>query len=36
MADIDEFATTINVDLSESPDGTKGFPDSYGLLKIGE
>ena len=34
--DIDEFATTINVDLSESPDGTNHFPDSYGLLKIGD
>jgi len=34
--DIDEFATTINVNLSESPDGTNHFPDSYGLLKIGD
>ena len=34
--DIDEFATTINVDLSESPDGTNHFPESYGLLKIGD
>ena len=33
---IDEFATTINVNLSESPDGTNHFPDSYGLLKIGD
>ena len=34
--DIDEFATTINVDLVESPKGTANFPDSYGLLKIGD
>ena len=34
--DIDEFTTTINVDLSESPDGTNHFPESYGLLKIGD
>ena len=34
--DIDEFATTINVNLSQSPDGTNHFPDSYGLLKIGD
>ena len=34
--DIDEFATTINVNLSESPDGTNHFPDSYGLLRIGD
>ena len=26
--------TTINVDLQQSPSGTKGFPNSYGLLKI--
>ena len=34
--DIDEFATTINVDLGESPRGTEFFPSSYGLLKIGD
>ena len=34
--DIDEFTTTINVNLSESPDGTNHFPNSYGLLKIGD
>ena len=32
--DITFFASTINVDPGESPTGTKGFPDSYGLLKI--
>ena len=32
--DTDEFATTINIDLSLSPRGTDQFPDSYGLLKI--
>ena len=31
--DIDEFATTINVDFLQ---GTNKFPDSYGLLKIGD
>ena len=34
--DIDEFATTINVDIGESPRGTELFPSSYGLLKIGD
>ena len=32
--DTDEFATTINIDLSLNPRGTDQFPDSYGLLKI--
>ena len=32
--DLDFDATTINVDPTESPTGTRGFPDSYGLLKI--
>ena len=32
--DIDEFATTINVDVGSSPQGTQKFPDTYGLLKI--
>ena len=32
--DIDEFATTINV--STTTDGTSKFPDSYGLLRIGD
>ena len=34
--DIDEFEETINVNLSASPDGTNHFPNSYGLLKIGD
>ena len=34
--DVDEFSTTINVNLTKSPDGTNHFPDSYGLLKIGD
>ena len=33
--DIDEFATTINIDPGSSLQGTQKFPDSYGLLKIG-
>ena len=33
-ADIDFYTKTINVDPAESPSGTIGFPDSYGLLKI--
>jgi hypothetical protein len=33
--DIDEFATTININPGSSPQGTQKFPDSYGLLKIG-
>ena len=28
------YGTTIEVDLEQSLTGTKGFPDSYGLLKI--
>ena len=32
--DLDFDATTINVDPGESPTGTNGFPESYGLLKI--
>ena len=32
--DIDFYTKTINVDPVESPNGTIGFPDSYGLLKI--
>ena len=36
IGDIDEFATTINVDIGESPRGTEFFPNSYGLLKIGD
>ena len=33
--DISFASTTINIDLALSPNGTEGFPDSYGLLKIG-
>jgi len=32
--DITFFASTINIDPGETPTGTRGFPDSYGLLKI--
>ena len=32
--DINFYQKTINVDPVESPTGTIGFPDSYGLLKI--
>jgi hypothetical protein len=32
--DIVFYGKTINVDPGKSPAGTKGFPDSYGLLKI--
>ena len=31
---IDEFATTINIDPSESPAGTQKFPETNGLIKI--
>ena len=34
--DLDYDDTTIEVDLIQSPSGTSGFPDSYGLLKIGD
>ena len=33
-ADINFSATTIDVDISNYPSGTDGFPDNYGLLKI--
>ncbi len=33
---IDNEATTINIDLKKSPNGTEGFPDTYGLVKIGD
>ena len=36
IEDTDEFATTINIDLSINPRGTELFPDSYGLLKIND
>ena len=35
-SDITESDTTISVDLVQSPTGTEGFPESYGLLKIGD
>ena len=31
---LEKLDDTISVDLVKSPNGTKGFPDSYGLLKI--
>ena len=34
--DLDFDETTIQVDPGESPTGTTGFPDSYGLLQINE
>lgn len=33
-SDITFYDTTITVDPGKSPTGTKGFPDTYGLLKI--
>ena len=33
-SDITEIDETINVDMTSYPQGTEGFPDSYGLLKI--
>ena len=33
--DIEEFGDIITVDMRQSPTGTIGFPDTYGLLKIG-
>ena len=35
MNEISASDTTITVDYRQSPTGTDGFPDSYGLLKIG-
>ena len=34
LSDIDFIDTTVKVDLALSPTGTKGFPDSYGLIQI--
>ena len=31
---ITSYGKTINVDLEKSPTGTRGFPDTYGLLQI--
>ena len=33
-ADISAIDTTISVDFANSPTGTDGFPDTYGLIKI--
>ena len=33
-ADLEFDAETINVDPGQSPSGTNGFPDSYGILQI--
>ena len=35
LNEISASDTTITVDYRQSPTGTDGFPDSYGLLKIG-
>ena len=32
---VDQFTDVIPVDMTEYPAGTYGFPDSYGLIKIG-
>ena len=32
--DIEEFGDIITVDMRQSPTGTIGFPDTYGILKI--
>ena len=34
LSDIDFIDTTVKVDLGTNPTGTKGFPDSYGLIQI--
>ena len=34
LSDVDINDTTISVDLGVNPTGTKGFPDSYGLIQI--
>ena len=36
LSDISFTDTTISVDLGSSPTGTKGFPDSYGLIQIND
>jgi len=33
---LDFDSTVINIDIDKSPTGTLGFPDSYGLLQIGD
>ena len=35
-SDLDYNDTTVSVDLTKSPTGTVGFPDAYGILKIGD
>ena len=35
LSDITSYDTTITVDFRKSSTGTDGFPDSYGLLRIG-
>ena len=35
-SDLDYNDTTVSVDLTKSPTGTIGFPDAYGILKIGD
>ena len=35
-SDISFNDSTISVDLTKSPTGTVGFPDTYGILKIGD
>ena len=34
LSDVDFIDTTVKVDLGVNPTGTKGFPDSYGLIQI--
>ena len=34
LSDVDFIDTTVKVDLGTNPTGTKGFPDSYGLIQI--
>ena len=34
LSDVDFIDTTVKVDLGINPTGTKGFPDSYGLIQI--
>ena len=36
LSDIDFIDTTVKVDLGTNPTGTKGFPDSYGLIQIND
>ena len=35
-SDISSYASTISVDLTKSPTGTVGFPDTYGIIKIND